>query len=906
MDAGLSAINTNNRTARSQVRNQLLSNDYGDFSAGDEQPVMANNQMYQQQQPYWNGPRGNYPGGYGPARQNFQPQRRPRTPAGQPSGGKYSLQAGGITNLWKFRQGKSRAGGGGSGGRDSDDDEEIYVADADSSLVTFNDISSLRNNGGHKYGLGGAMDDTSPIIPTVLTTKHDNMTSTEYRKHLANQKKMAFSALSKQATAPMGGPGVNAGPRTMSLQSSHNSYQPFARQQMPPVMDPNYGRANSMMSGRPPQMRPMNYQGYGPPPANGPPPGNGPRAMSLTNARRPAMQPTGPPQNYSKFNAPPYPNNRNPVPQNMRNVANAPNKAYNMPGGRMPNIYIGQESAPATSSSLDSTNSFNSAPHLEETPGSQFADDAVAIEPEKPIGGEKFLQNYAPGSDLPSAPRVNVLKLSDQQQSLANEHLNDTFDSKKKWSQPYEQRPTVQGRQYSEDHRDFDRRSSSSLGNAMKRISLNESPQLLSQQQRASARERRQEKTQSTSTFMSSLSSESPLKKKGTSSGLYKLENGTDANAYFTASEFPSNNESHDDYDANVSDVTIKDGQQGGTSNRSEETFNSRRDANNDQDKPKKLGKARNFLKRLSSRQSRSEDIPEDELSFAEVTSSRKSSAGSMIQAKVNSSGSSKPYEPKIETAQKRRSFHSLFSNSSLGNLHAIESTEVRGLSKNSSEKSFGINQEHFNSDAAERPMEVHLSQSVDDQQNVEHRDLESQIRESAEDDFNFDNSVNQPYKPLYASASELSPILEQKVPGAKFKTVYISGSQIGIIQENVQLIGELELLSKELAESIAREASLEERIANSTETLSTPQGLTLADFEKELRKKSSKVVELIQALNDERLKRFIAEEQVLLQENGAKPNALDLVYKIDQLNRNAKDKDREIEALKLKLESLS
>ena len=128
------------------------------------------------------------------------------------------------------------------------------------------------------------------------------------------------------------------------------------------------------------------------------------------------------------------------------------------------------------------------------------------------------------------------------------------------------------------------------------------------------------------------------------------------------------------------------------------------------------------------------------------------------------------------------------------------------------------------------------------------------------------------------------------------------------MITENKELMSELTLVSTELAESIKRETELEEKIRlyetnNSTPNFDDTSCVSFSDFEKELRKKSSKIVQLIQQLNDERLKRFIAEEQLLLQENGIKPSSIELVAKIENLNKLIDEKDSEIEMLKSHLQ---
>lgn len=159
-------------------------------------------------------------------------------------------------------------------------------------------------------------------------------------------------------------------------------------------------------------------------------------------------------------------------------------------------------------------------------------------------------------------------------------------------------------------------------------------------------------------------------------------------------------------------------------------------------------------------------------------------------------------------------------------------------------------------------------------------------------DAFVFDNTVGKPYVPSFTTKDEV-------VESNKFKTITISGEQLNILTENRELMSELTLISSELAESIKRETILEEQIRTMSDPSQAEVQLSLADFEIELRKKSSKIVELIQELNNERLKRFIAEEQVLLSENGVKPSAFELVNRITTLEALVAAKDNEIQTLK-------
>lgn len=83
---------------------------------------------------------------------------------------------------------------------------------------------------------------------------------------------------------------------------------------------------------------------------------------------------------------------------------------------------------------------------------------------------------------------------------------------------------------------------------------------------------------------------------------------------------------------------------------------------------------------------------------------------------------------------------------------------------------------------------------------------------------------------------------------------------------ENRELTNELSLLSRELAESIGREISLENKLNQSGDAVikRNISLLSIDDFESELRTKSKKIVELIEQLNSERVRRIVAEEHLM------------------------------------------
>ena len=107
-----------------------------------------------------------------------------------------SLTQSSFSNFFKHKHqfGKSKKKTKGGVG-DGDDDDDVIMEDSTSADLTFNDIQTFGHKGGDKYGYGG---DSAPIIPTLVTKDRGNMTNTEYRKYLTNQRKTAMSAMAKQ------------------------------------------------------------------------------------------------------------------------------------------------------------------------------------------------------------------------------------------------------------------------------------------------------------------------------------------------------------------------------------------------------------------------------------------------------------------------------------------------------------------------------------------------------------------------------------------------------------------------------------------------------------------------------------------------------------------------------------
>lgn len=134
------------------------------------------------------------------------------------------------------------------------------------------------------------------------------------------------------------------------------------------------------------------------------------------------------------------------------------------------------------------------------------------------------------------------------------------------------------------------------------------------------------------------------------------------------------------------------------------------------------------------------------------------------------------------------------------------------------------------------------------------------------------------------------------------------------------KLMKEIFILSEELTESIVRETDLERRLLSSRGVSSVGSSpakksasgqlnlattsMGLLDVQLELRKKSKNIVQLIKDLNEERMKRFIAEQEVLNVKNGCKPDYLELSYKYKKMESELAEKNETINSLREKLES--
>ncbi|KAH3688545.1 hypothetical protein WICPIJ_000466 [Wickerhamomyces pijperi] len=120
---------------------------------------------------------------------------------------------------------------------------------------------------------------------------------------------------------------------------------------------------------------------------------------------------------------------------------------------------------------------------------------------------------------------------------------------------------------------------------------------------------------------------------------------------------------------------------------------------------------------------------------------------------------------------------------------------------------------------------------------------------------------------------------------------------QLGIMQGKLDIMNELELVSAELIQSVKREIKLEE---------SLQIGATQPSPYFNERTHAQLIADLTKRLNEERHKRYIAEEHVLMYQTGTKPSSLSLNYELSQLKTSNLLKDDQIAKLQTELQQLN
>lgn len=969
-------------------------------------PNMQMNQQYQNQNSYV---------------QRQQQRQRANTQQKQEKKA-YSLNQKSFTNFFKAKNhgfgvgNKSKRNNGGGGGGDDDEDGEVLIDDPDSSTITFNDIQKYGFKNGDKLNVS---EDTTPLVPTLVTKQSNNMTNTEYRKYLNTQRKNALTSINNQNINPnSAGPGSNNGnvmmeqrqpPRAMSLQSGFKGSNPYLMQQQqmgrqpngmpyggmnvsnpsmsaPPSNNNNNGirpnvggsRANSLMTGKPP----MGYAQQMMPPQNNM---NQPRTMSLTtNPNQQNMRPgfTNPQQQVinnqpqQAMNNGPYQNNVNQQQQQQMNpqyrtmslqqrpninmqqsMNNFRNQMPPPQQGSMPNDdqfdFQGQNLQPERALSDDQIDFQGQNRQPERVLSNGQSDIQRPPQTQNPVQDPSFNYSQQPSSNNPywenenDEPSSNVYNQQHQQYrseaisppQLQSHNSSNTASTKASElissnSQPSPATSTTDAPSYEvKNHQTSPLRNQSPNKQVEQNPPINYQKPKLNIIQLSKPKQDELEQEKIMNDIKQNLNSapvhhESehernvndteeetiPTKSASVQGGI--MEDIKKETNPFTTKATPEVAPSHIEepylrpsslLQDGLSSLSLKEKSVRDSTMTQVSSFSVSpvkypnpndqeiyKLANNTDSKAfvtaeefpsldykENVEKGPSYIDNGTRRELRNDSA---------VSVVRASKRISIYKSPTKSSSTASLASSKVQAKNEEDFNHTPNSPSTL--------TASRTTSRIDTGDKVSLNESHISAvdDTFEYRNTSPKPKSVESE-------IQSQTKNQKEEgeEFIFDNTLYSPYKDITDTAP---------------KHILISKEQLGLLDENKRLMNELTLLSSELAESIKRETLLDERINimkednesnsmnNRFSTVST-SSISYTDFEKELRRKSSKVVELIQALNEERMKRFIAEEQVLLNENNAKPSSLDLIKKITELETKLNEKESAINDLKWTLNKL-
>lgn len=760
-------------------------------------------------------------------------------------------------------------GGNGGGGGSGDEDEDEAVMMSDNSTMTFNDIKTLGNKGGDKYGYSG---DTAPIIPTIFTKGHDNMSSTEYRKHMMNQKKMAMSAMAKQQIGPTPAQ-TNNGPRSMSLQSNYNpihANSQMVNRMQPPMPMPQHGvRSNTLTTSVPfphntfnlnpapnqnryknPSMPAQHHVQNIPPNARSNMDQNGVgqgRSMSLT---------TGPTQNMKSYagisesnpNRIPdmYPQTESLQTSKLQNsVIHQPDVAMNVDLTKP----VVEYNSRALNSSFTSTNSSGSTSNLLQSnhSASSISTERDTATPHITSPLKNKIESYNDNSKL------HVLKLSENHQSdiMSKRNAESTRQEVEKL--------TAEPRNSPNDIR-YQTSKHNTENEALLRAQNNDEftfydpPSYMRQGQSSSERSSRQNSPE-------------------------KNVEAFDAFAGKVVEPLETISKEDDDY-LNLRPSSLLD--TGLESLAITEQL-----------------KSQNFREQSISSPSRVSNARESSVTFASAISdlSAKGESNNTLTGmyKLENATGSNVYvtaqefqgsQPEDDTRNNARNSYSNPSVHTIREEFVDESSTITNSGKDIDEVP-----ENVPAEAPQPP--THDIDGIPDSP-------AKKLRQSI-----ISASTSSPVRPLnLGSAAKIDNRGIYEGPGAVYQPIYaeaghdtsqmivIPETQLNLLTENKSLMQEITVLSSELAESIQREIHLENRLMEPNAAYmrdDIQNGQLLEEMEAKLRYKSSRILELIQQLNDERMKRFIAEEQLVFQKEGKHANVQELIYENTELKRALK-----------------
>ena len=794
------------QSANFQLRNQLLQNDIGNIDVRDETPISSNalpptqhQQQHQQQMRFQQqlGMHQNHQSiqsrvgnGYSSDNNGFNVynqypmnnvgnpnaikrsnnlygSQKPNKPTHEPRA--YSLKQHSISNFFKS---KGKKGFMKSHGRSNEEDDEDVEID-DSSAYTFNDIPSI----GHKGNKFNHSTDTTPIIPTVITKQHDNMSNTEYRKHITAQKKSALNAMGKQPQDSR-----TPEPRAMSLQTYGNGNDitnPYQQYQQQIHLQNQY------------RSQVLSIQN------------NEFRTQSLTANNSGLLKKFGPSfpanQSYSQIN-------RNS--QQAHFTGNYP-RTRSMVGPSPDSSYTnGMASRTLTSRPLSfHCQSVNQSNEIQENiPRNHIQTNLVKQ--------TKDSSSFSSDAVTPSI--------------VTRSHGNNSFSSPSDLD--HNTLEISSPLKYTIKHDPDKDEIKTRISNPLTALDLsNKQEDALYKRERELAEKERRIKEMENELLRKQLfEKELELKEREA-----KILNANQNTIKSNSQDIIENQDSDDSFDFNN---PLKN---------NEDTFEFNKNLNfenNTVDKDASNFSGQDINNEINSRNSH----PDRKQTNAnlELTKVKKFLLKKPSNSIKDEEDSNITDEVQLEPSS------NLMSPTIIG--HQGSELKCRNF------KNRG---------------------TIQEKSLPESNTLTSLARHNDDDHFDFDSTVGKPYIPSFTDKNQLVEV-------NTFKTITISNEQLHIISENQQLTDDLILVSSELAESIKREMLLDERIALLGEKgdVNDIEELSLADFERELRKKSEKIVELIQQLHEERMKRFICEEQLLLQENGAQPSSLELVAKIHEL----------------------
>ncbi|KAH3674677.1 hypothetical protein WICMUC_003093 [Wickerhamomyces mucosus] len=891
-----------------QHQHQLHPQQYQQFPPQQYAPQQYPPQQYAPQQ-Y---PPQNYTGQPHDPQQYVSQQYYPPQPRShqKPSSRRSSLTSNNPSFFGKMTKKKKSHSGGGDGDDDDDDDgKDVHLESSQANGMSFDELSTIKDRG--RYG-GGSNFDTTPIIPTLSTLNKpiSQLSNNQYRKQMNNIKKKAMNSFTND-------------PRSMSLQTGSNPYLQQQQQQQQQHQQQLQGSRGNSLAGRSPyQPVPFPNQPQGPPQ-----PGmmsNGPRAMSLQTGnpyqqqripqQRPLLQqrPFPSQQGFQPISAPqqpglntrkrlsvpnvnpPYKNNhgnlsQGSLPTQYSRQAHSQQTVQLKPSGLPQNNALPENSSQPTQKPLEPIQNQQNKQLVEGSHSSFNSNDSVVDRVSLTDDLELDEKPLAESSHHYLAE--NTLTDSFNNDSTLDESLNhSTIDEKEEIEQDSPSKlprskalPHLSLLSLNDGDNDQDEQDSTddeiaqvpvenykTLNPIYEPKNLNDGQQQLYQRQSPSKRMSQspaKSQKRATNNFsissMSDYSSFSGVSDHFASSQhqqqqqqkIYQLSNNTTNNDVFvTASQFSlvDQNNFKPQHELQKSEPESKFDPIEEIKDQKSQTMTY------DNDKTPVLQPS---IERNDTREKRT-SINEDLNSIHSTKSNRSTSSFSFKSPKFIKNWKNKRND------KKKQNDHEKTIGSYEQNQDIVSSEWNTGFHSITPPSSAAKTEKPFN-------LEIKRDETGDTNIIPPSSFLESNGTSKNSDTT---KSLEGFFVPKKSPSKKLGLTIEQ----------------LGIMEDTTNLINELELVSNELVDSIRREIQLEEKLKN--------QNLKI---EFKSRDQSSELIKLVKSLNLQRQKRYIAEEHVLLFENGSNPSALELNYEVQNLKNELLIKDEIINKQNAGLKSL-